>query len=83
MDEREAARNRGFPSRKLFGTDIEMAGTRFGCSGDGAPVFATFPAASQSFSFSQKYSLAVISESTCSLRNYRSGSLLVQRDCRP
>jgi hypothetical protein len=83
MDEREAAYNRGFPTRKLFGTDTEMAGTGFGCSGGGAPLVATFPAASQSIFFFLKYSLAVISESTCSLRSYRSGSPLERRGCKP
>jgi hypothetical protein len=58
MYEREAACDRSFPTRKLFGTDTEMAGTGFGCSGDGTPLVATFPAASQSIFFFLKYSLA-------------------------
>src|SRR5580698_3694037 len=82
MDEREAACNRGFPSRKLFGTDIEMAGTGFRCSGDGIPLFATPPATSEDFYFFRKYSLAVINESTCSLRSCRTGSPLERPGCK-
>jgi hypothetical protein len=50
MDEREAARNRGFPSRDFLGTSFERSGTGFGYSGDDSPLLTVLQAASKSFS---------------------------------
>jgi hypothetical protein len=82
MDEREAAHNRGFPTRKFLETDFEVAGARFCCSGNDSPSVAILQAASKDYLFFRKHSLAVISESTCSPHSCKSGSLLERRGCR-
>jgi hypothetical protein len=60
-----------------------MAGTGFCCSEGGTLLVATFQAASKNFPFLRKHALTVISESTCSLHSYKSGTLLEQRGCKP
>ena len=83
MHEREAARHGGLPARVFRGTSFEMAGTGFGYRGNDLPPVALLQAASKSFFFFRKHSLAGFSESTCSLHSCRSGSQLEQRGCKP
>jgi|SRR5580698_5185091 hypothetical protein len=47
MDEREAAHDRGFPSRDFLGASFEMAGTGFGFSGGDSKLVAIFQAPSK------------------------------------
>jgi hypothetical protein len=58
MDEREAVRDGGLPTRKFRGTDFEMAGTGFCCCADDLPLVAVLQAASKGFFFFLKDSLA-------------------------
>jgi len=57
MDEREAAHNRGFPTRDFLGASSEMAGTGFGCSGDDSALAAILQATSKILFHFRKYSL--------------------------
>jgi hypothetical protein len=50
MDEREAAHDRGFPSRDFLGASFEMAGTGFGWSGHDSPLVAVSQAYLRAFS---------------------------------
>jgi hypothetical protein len=50
MDEREAAHNRGFPTRDFLDASSEMAGTGFGCSGHDSALVAIFRRPQKSFS---------------------------------
>jgi hypothetical protein len=50
MDEGEAARDGGFPTRNLVGTNFEMAGTGFGDCRRDSPLAAILQAARKVFS---------------------------------
>lgn len=83
MDEREAAHNRGFPTRDFLGASFEMAGTGFGCSGGDSALVAIFQAASKILDYFRKPPLTDASEATCNLHSCKSDSLLEPHGCRP
>jgi hypothetical protein len=55
MDEWEADRNRGLPSRTHFGTSSEMAGAVFGYGRGHSPLAPVLQAAAKSLFFFRKH----------------------------